>query len=173
MRYYDALIRDINELDKKFGTRDFTSNIKLKLDIHDNGNKGSLVIHGVPYDRLDEDMKWKERVDEGLLPFIIYQNGIESKDVNIIHIQFDEKYLTSDNSLNYIYVDINDFIDEDLFYVELYTERICLALCDKISSLLFKGHNVSYYEKDTFKLFIKIAIAKYKLSLNKGGEKCK
>lgn len=71
MRYYDALIRDINELDKKFGTRDFTSNI------------------------------------------------------------------------------------------------------NKISSILFKGHNVSYYEKDTFKLFIKIAIAKYKMSLNKGGEKCK
>lgn len=170
MRYYDALIRDINELDKKFGTRDFTSNIKLKLDMYDNGNKGSLVIHGVPYSRLDEDMKWKERVEEGLLPFIIYQNGVESEDVNIIHIQFDEKYLTSDNSLNYIYVDINEFIDEDLFYIELYTERICLALCDKISSVLFKGHNVSYYEKDTFKLFIKIAISKYKMSLNKGGK---
>lgn len=76
MRYYDALIRDINELDKKFGTRDFTSNIKLKLDMYDNGNKGSLVIQGVPYSQLDEDMKWKERVDEGLLQFIIYQNGV-------------------------------------------------------------------------------------------------
>lgn len=173
MRYYDALIRDINELDKTFGTRDFTSNIKLKLDIHDNGNKGSLVIYGVPYSLLNEDMNLKERVDKGLLPFIIYQNGVESKDVNMIHIKIDEKYLTPDNSLNYAYIDIKDFIDEDLFYVELYTERIYLALCDKISSVLFKEHNVSHYEKDTFKLFIKIAISKYKMSLDKGGEKCK
>jgi hypothetical protein len=173
MRQYDALIHNINELDKKFGTRDFTVNIKLKLDIRDNGNKGSLVMHGVPYSLLNEDMKWKERVDEELLPFIIYQNGVESKDVNMIHIQFDKKYLTLDNSLNYVYIDINDFIDEDLFYVELYTERIYLALCDKLSSVLFKKYNMTHDNEKAFKLFIKIAISKYKMSLNKGGEKCK
>lgn len=70
-----------------------------------------------------------------------------------------------------MYVDINDYIvDEDLTDIDLCIERIYLAIRDKISSVLFKRYNVSHYDEDTFKFFIKIAMSKYKMSVKNGGK---
>ena len=168
MRYIDMLIHDIDELNKRYDRRNVVDEISLKTDMFDNGNKGVLIIYAIPYTH--EDLHWRRRVYEELLPFVIYQNGIDSQEVNIIHIRLNEKYTTPDIGLRDTYVDVLDYIDEDLSDIDLCVERIYLALCDKISSVLFKRYNVLYDNKNTFKLFIKIAITKYKMSINKGGK---
>ena len=169
MRYIDMLIHDIDELNKVYAKRDDVDNVSLKTDLYDNGNKGVLIIYAIPYTH--EDLHWRRRMNEELLPFMIYQNGVDSQEVSIIHIRLKEKYNTPDIGLHDMYVDINDYIvDEDLSDIDLCIERIYLAIRDKISSVLFKRYNVSHYDEDTFKFFIKIAMSKYKMSVKNGGK---
>lgn len=169
MRYIDMLIHDIDELNKVYAKRDDVDNVSLKTDLYDNGNKGVLIIYAIPYTH--EDLHWRRRMNEELLPFMIYQNGVDSQEVSIIHIRLNEKYTTPDIGLHDMYVDINDYIvDEELSDTDLCVERIYLAIRDKISSVLFKRYNVSHYDEDTFKLFIKIAMSKYKMSVKNGGK---
>lgn len=169
MRYFDMLLHDIDELRKTLDRRDFIDDIILKTDMFDNGNKGELLIHAIPYkiDK-DEELTWRRRARYELLPFTIYQSGVDSKEVNIIHIRFNEKYTTPDIGLHDTYIDIRDYIDEDFSDVDLTAERLYLALCDKLSSVLFRDYNILYDNKYTFKTFSKIAISKYKMSVKKG-----
>lgn len=85
MRYFDMLIHDIDELNKVYAKRDDVDNVSLKTDMYDNGNKGVLIMYAIPYTK--EDLHWRRRMNEELLPFVVYQNGIESQEVSIIHIR--------------------------------------------------------------------------------------